>query len=150
MAFVYNNGGKLLGDNTGRINWLADATIKAILVTSGYIADRDDVFVSTIGANELSGIGYVSGFNGSGRKALASKTLAVDNVNNRSTYGAANPSTYTAINAGTAHAVVIIKEVTSDADSLLIAYLDLVSDQPTSGGDLNINFPGGFCFALTN
>jgi hypothetical protein len=147
MAFVYNNGIKLLTDNTGRINWLSD-TIKAALVTTTYVADRDDTTASAFSGAELSGTGYVGGFGGAGRLVLAGKSLTTDNVNNRSTFGATNP-VWAAINAGTAHAIVLLKEVTTDSDSLLIAYLDGVADQPTVGGQLTGSFPGGLCFYIT-
>lgn len=137
-AVLYNRGAKLLGDNTGRVNFLGD-TIKIMLVTSGYTFNRDHDFVSSASGSELSGTGYTGGFNGSGRKTLGSKTITEDDTNDRAVYDAANPSAWTAINAGTVAAAIIIKENTSDADSDLIAYLD-GSAVATNGGDLTVSF----------
>ena len=147
MSFVYTRASWLLGHNSTRINYLADTAIKMILVTSGYTANRDHDFVSSIGANELSGTGYVAGFNGSGRIALASKTITEDDTNDRANYGAANP-TWTGINAGTVAAAIIVKEITNDAASELIAYLDGVA-KVTNGGDLTVTLPGGVAFYLS-
>lgn len=147
MAFIYNNADKLMRqDTSGRLNILAD-TLKAVLVDDSYVADRDHVFADAFSGAELSGTGYAGGFGGAGRKTLASKALTVDNTNNRVTFGAANP-TWTGITAGDAHAVVVIKEATSDSDSILIAYIDAEDDVAT-GGDLTFQFPSGLVFETT-
>ncbi len=143
MSFVYNNGASLVS-----ASYWTGTTVKAILVTAGYVADRDHVFVSAIGANELSGTGYVAGFGGAGRKTLAGKTATVDNVNNLTAYGATNP-VWTAITAGTAAAIIIIQEITNDAASVLLAYLDAATPRATSGLDLTGGFAGGLCFTAT-
>lgn len=146
MSFIYNLASKRLGDDSTRINYLAD-TIKAMLVTSGYTPNRDHDFVSTASGSELTGTGYVAGFGNSGRHTLASKTITEDDTNDRASYGAANP-VWTAINAGTIAAVILIKEITNDAASYLIAYLD-GTPVGTNGGDITVQFPGGIAFYLS-
>ena len=79
--------------------------VKAMLVTSSYVADRDNDFVDEAGANdpiahELSGTGYTAGFGNSGRKALASKTLTTDKTSNRVEFDCAD-IVWSSINAGT-------------------------------------------------
>lgn len=112
---------------------VASDTLKAMLVTSGYSANKDDDFVAdtTPGSNELSGTGY-------SRKTLASKTVTRDDTNDRAEFDAAD-LTWTGINAGTAAAVIIYEEVTNDADSVLIAYIDSGGfPVTTNGGDLTV------------
>jgi hypothetical protein len=129
----------------GSLNLDTD-TLKVVLVDSGYTFDKDHDFISsgagTVGGEELSGTGYTAGFGGAGRKTIANTTVSFDDTNNRAELDGDNV-VWTAINAGTAKAAIIVKEVTSDADSILIAYIDTVSSGPTfpvatNGGDLTI------------
>ena len=129
----YNSGARDVADRT--IDLAAD-TIKAILVTSSYTPNKDHDFVDDVVANELSGTGYTGGFAGSGRKTIASKAFSTDTTNDRVefTFGAV---TWTAINAGSPKYLILVKEITNDAASRLIAYLDL-GTVTTNGGDLTV------------
>lgn len=142
-SFWYQKG--LEGCLDGSIDLDTD-TIKVMLVTSGYTANKDHDFVSdlTPGSNELSGTGYTGGFGGSGRKSLASKTVLVDDATDVVNFDAADV-TWTAINAGTIRAAVLIKEITNDAASRLIAYIDNAAEFPltTNGGDVTIQWNSG-------
>ncbi|MGW8180027.1 MAG: hypothetical protein ACWGQW_14890, partial [bacterium] len=77
--FCYNYGSMALWDGTYDI--LTETNAKVMLVTSSYTPDRDNQYIDDGGANdptdhEISGgSGYTGGFGGSGRKALASKTI---------------------------------------------------------------------------
>ena len=151
-SIIYNRAKKEIMDGT--IDLLAD-TIKAMLVTSSYVADPDNDFVDAGGANdpvdhELSGTGYAAGWAGAGRKTLASKTATEDDANNRAEFLAANLA-WTAINAGTAAAVIIFKNGTSDdTTSKLIAYIDSGGFPiVTNGGDLNITWNAEGILQLT-
>ena len=128
----YNSGLRDVADRT--IDLVAD-TIKIILVTSSYTPDKDHDFADDL-TNELSGTGYTGGFNGSGRKTIGSKAFATDTTNDRVTFtfGAV---TWTAINAGSPKYAILVKEITNDAATRLIAYLDL-GTVTTLGGDLTI------------
>jgi hypothetical protein len=128
----YNSGLRDVADRT--IDLVAD-TIKIILVTSAYTPDPDHAFASSL-TNELSGTGYTSGFGGAGRKTIASKAFATDLTNNRVTFTFAGV-TWTAINAGSPKYAILVKEITNDAATRLIAYLDL-GTVTTNGGDLTI------------
>ena len=143
MAFVYNNAAGIVT----RSYWTT-ATHKAVLLPSTYTPNRDDVFVSALSTSELSGSGYTSGFNSPGRVTLSSKTAYVDNATNTNYYGAANLSFLT-ISVGTVGAIAIIEEKTSDADSLLIAYIDSADPQLTNGSTMPANFESGICFTIT-
>ena len=123
----------------GDIDLIVD-DIRLMMVDSSTTTDteRATLFIddfTTLG--ELSGTGYV-------RKALGTKAINKDAPNNRSEFTCADV-VFTAINAGTAQAAVVYKHVTTDADSIPIAYIDQV-DFPivTNGGDvtLNINAEG--------
>lgn len=137
---LYNTGSKEMWDQT--VDLLND-TIKAMLVASGYSADRDDDVVDAAGANdpvdhELSGSGYVGGWGGSGRKALASKTITVDKANDRAEFDCAD-ITWTAIDAGTPSQMLSIKPGASDdTTSRLICHNDSGFPVTTNGGDLTV------------
>ena len=117
------------------INLSTDA-IKMMLVTASYAPNPDHVFVSDLGGVEISGPGYVGGFGGVGRKTLTGKTFTTDPTNNRAKFSAGSV-TWSAINAGSPRYAILIKEGTSDADSRLLAYLDL-GTVVTNGGDLTV------------
>jgi hypothetical protein len=130
------NRGKFAVMN-GTVDLLAD-TIKVMLVNASASFNADHNFVSEVNANELSGTGYVGGFNGAGRQTLGSKAINEDDTNDRAEFDAADV-TWTGINAGTASAAILIKEGTADTDSLLVAYLDF-TDVVTNGGNLTLQW----------
>ena len=141
-SFVYNKAAEEIA--TGTVNLLTD-TIKTMLVTSTYSPARTDLVVDAGGANdpvdaEINVTGYTRGYGGAGRKSLASKTLTVDQSNNRAEFDAAN-LTWTALGSGaTIAAMIVIKEgASNDTTSRLIAYLD-VTDTATNGGDITFTF----------
>jgi len=143
MALVYNRAKKEILDGT--IDLVND-TIKIMLVTSSYVADDAHDFVDGAGADdpidhELSGTGYTAGFAGSGRKTLAAKVFSEDDTNNRGEFDDTADITWTAIDAGTSAAAIAYKHNTSDADSVLIAYID-TGGFPivTNGGALTIQW----------
>lgn len=140
MSLVYNLFKKLQAD--GSINLSSD-TLKAMLVGSTYTANADHDYVNpSVYQTELSGTGYAGGYGGSGRKTIASKTFTEDDTNDRANFNA-TATTWTAINAGTAAAVVIIRERagTGDTMSELIAYIDTGGfPVVTNGGDLTITW----------
>lgn len=133
-----------LADVTAGTIVLASDTIKLILVTSSYTPDKDHDFASDL-TNELSGTGYAGGYAGSGRKTIGSKAWSTDTGNDRIefTFGAV---TWTAINAGNPKYAILVKEITDDTATRLIAYLDL-GTVVTNGGDLTIT-PDGTAGAL--
>lgn len=141
-TFVYNKAAEEIA--TGTID-LLNNTIKAMLVNSTYSPSRTDLVVDAGGANdaldaEISVSGYTGGWGGSGRKALTTKSLTVDQSYNRAEFDAAN-LTWTALGSGaTIAAMILIKEgASNDTTSRLIAYLD-VTDTATNGGDITFTF----------
>lgn len=126
----YNSGARDVADRT--IDLVND-TIKLILVTSTYTPDKDHDFASDL-TNELSGTGYTGGFGGAGRKTLAGKAFATDTTNDRVEF-TFSAVTWTAINAGNPKYAIMVKEITNDAATRLIAYLDL-GTVVTNGSDM--------------
>lgn len=126
-------------------------TIKVALVnSSGYVVDPDQVLfddgtTADVASYEFNGVGYTAGIgSSSGRKTLAAKTLTQDDVNNRAVFDASD-ITWTALNAGTAQACILIKEggagtTTSDTGTSLICYIDSGFPVVTNGGDLTISW----------
>lgn len=110
-------------------------TLKAILVTSSYTPDKDHEFASSL-TNELSGTGYVGGFAGAGRKTLAGKAFSLDTTNDRVEWTFTGVL-WSAINAGNPKYLIIAKEITNDAATQLLGWLDL-GTVVTNGGDLTI------------
>jgi len=145
MALVFNKFKSLeagASGSTPRIDLLNDV-IKVALVGSTYTANADDAFFNpSVYLTELNGTGYAGGYGGSGRKTLSSKVVVQDDVNDRAEFSAA-PVTWTAINAGTAAAAVLIRErsLTGDTMSELIAYIN-TGGFPivTNGGDLTLTW----------
>ncbi len=137
--WVYNSGGGDIGIEQN-IDLLAVAIV-AMLVTSSYVANRDNDFVEEgaddANEHELSGTGYTAGFGGGGRKALASKTITVDKTNDRIEFDCAD-IVWTAINAGTPSQMLIVREITNDLASVLISHHDSGFPVTTNGGDLTV------------
>jgi hypothetical protein len=130
----YNSGKRDILDGT--IDLVND-TIKVLLVTGSYTPNADHDFADDVNTNELSGTGYTGGFGGAGRKTLAGKSFSTDNANDRAEF-TFNAVVWSAINAGTAQYAILLKEITNDGASRLIAYLDLGSPVVTNGGDFTM------------
>lgn len=132
------------------LNLIGDAGVKVILASTAYTPDKDHDFADSItggGTKELSGTGYAAGFGGSGRKALASKTVTKDNATDAAFFDAADV-TWTGINAGTIGYAVVIKEVTNDADSPILCVVD-VADLVTNGSDYTLQWATDGVFKIT-
>lgn len=136
-SFIYNRAKRLLLDGT--LNW-GGSTFKAMLVTSAYVANPDHDFIAAAAAAELSGPGYTAGFGGVGRKVIAGKVVVESDADDRA-YVDCDNVLWAGLNAGTFVAMVLVHEVTSDADSPLIAYLELTAPQATNGGDITVVIP---------
>lgn len=139
-SFCYNAGSLAL--QKGDCDFLAD-DIEIILVKSTYTPNRDDTH-TVYAAAEISGIsGYVGGWGGAGRKGLGTKTLTSDTVNDRTVYGAANPSAYTLGIGETVGGMIIGKRGTaSDVDAIPLFFIDL-PDTATTGSTFEPKFADG-------
>lgn len=145
---------------------LADANAKAISLLDDVIKigltktddDPDDPdeefnsgFLGAGDAQELTATGYTGGFGGAGRKTLASKTVAVDQVNNRAEFDCAD-ITWTALSAG--GPIVgfwTMVERVADTDSQLCWKFDTATGLPLSlnGSDVTITIDAEGLLHLT-
>lgn len=150
MANYWVNTGKLRcwAGAGGEIDLITDATIKVIAVETNDAPDDPDIeFVADyLGAGdavEVTSDGYVGAFGGAGRQALASKVLAVDQANNRAEFDCADVTWATISQTGAEEQWVgfaIIKEITNDADSPVIAVINTATGLPLTpnGSDITL------------
>lgn len=142
-SFMYDNAKAKFFD--GSLDWDTNV-FKVMAVTSGYAADQTHVYASSVVAatNEINGTGYTRGFGSASRKTLTPCTVNNNTALHRAELKCTGTPAWTALNAGTIAAFIIIKEGTSDTDTLLIAYLDaaVFSTLPltTNGSDVTLNF----------
>jgi hypothetical protein len=146
---AYTAGLKAIMDGT--IHWEAPETesdtIKVMLLstTTAYTYDPDHVYVDAGGAAdpvdaETNVSGYDRGWGEAGRKALATRTMTVNNTNNTITFDATDPTAWTLAAGETVAAAVIIKEgAANDTTSQLLFYVDF-TDTATNGGTFTLSF----------
>lgn len=142
-SFVYNIAKKEILDGTLDLD--SDSGVKVMLVTSGYSANPDDTVigsgVGTPGGEEFSGTGYTGGFGGAGRKVLGARVVNQDDTNDRAEFDDTADITWSSIDGDTASAAIIVKEVSTDSDSRLIAYIDTGGFPITAnGGDITLQW----------
>lgn len=141
----YNVGARGILDGT--ID-LTNDTIKVMLVDDTYTPDPDHDFVDDVSGDELSGTGYTSGFGSASRKTVSGKSFLTDNATDRAEF-TGTVAAWTGLDAGTVGYAIFIKEVTTDADSIPIFYLDL-GPTASNGGDFTITADSeGFAQAST-
>jgi hypothetical protein len=133
---------------TGSID-MDSNTLKIMLVDASYTYDPDHQVVDN-GANdatdpsfnEIVATNYTGGFAGAGRKT-ATLTVSKQDANNRAVITIGD-LTWTALGGATNDTVggaILIKEITNDTSSRVIAFFDL-TDTPTNGGDFTLDFDG--------
>lgn len=110
-------------------------TIKVALVSSAYTPNQDTHdYWDDVVANEVAGSGYTAG-----GQALASKTVTYDSANNVIILDAADPvwsnSTVTA-----RYAVVYDDSGATNAQKVLVGYIDFGSDQSSTNGNFTVTF----------
>lgn len=126
-SFVTNRGARDLSVETSgtQIDWSAD-TIKARLVPTSVTPTKDDTSMTG-----LTAIGT--------DQTLGSKTFTEDTTNDRIVYDAADPTFPAVAGGSTVGWCVVYKFVTNDAGSTPIFVIDL-TDTPTNGGDITVQF----------
>lgn len=141
---VYTHGLNKIIDGTYIIG---TTTFKVMLVNATYVFAKTHTVVDDGGStssclkqNEITATNYTRGFGGAGRKT-ATVTQAEQNASHRTVIKIAN-LTWTTLGGATNDtpvAAVLIKEGTSDTDSVPIAYLDFTGVL-TSGTDFTLTF----------
>ncbi len=140
-SFVYDNAKEQFMLGTLDLDETGD-DMRIIMVMSNSTADTEKDKTTIVGGggpfttlDECDGANYA-------RKALASQTVTEDGANNRAEFDATN-ITWTALGVGTRQNIglVLFKFVTTDADSIPIAYIDTGGFPfDASGGDVTINW----------
>jgi hypothetical protein len=108
---------------------LTSATIKVILLSSGYTYSASHQFISDLGANIIARTA-----------ALSSKTVT------NGVFNAASPATASAVASGTVSKLAIANDTGTDSASPLIMFIDTVSSGlpvTANGGDINVNLDTG-------
>jgi len=145
---MWHSKAALLIENQG-LDIETDAAVKLMLCDSVYVSDQDDQFIDDAGSDDaidgetaVNAIsGYTGGFAGSGRKDLASRSIAEDAGNNRVKFDAADV-TWSSPGLGSGATIdsgVVVKEITSDTASLVILTL-VWTGVATNGGDFTVQF----------
>lgn len=163
MADVVYSTGYLNGLVKALHDWTAGGDTYRIILedsTSTYNPTNasTDKFVSDAVANgfvELPNIaGYTGGYGGSGRKAVGTRAVTDDPAGiNGEKLTAAN-LTWSAIEAVTGgHTVkgwLLVKDITDDAHSLVVAHFTSAGSQALAGFDLSINWGANGVLNLIN
>lgn len=146
MANVFNRGKLQLGEQG-----FSGLDFRMLLLRTGtaYVYDPDDNFVADVltgGVLELSVSGY-------SRQVLANVGVTENDTLDRVEYEADQVQFASLASGQTIDAAIVFVQVTTDADSYLVSYYNLV-DTPTNGGNINIQFdgsdPGDFVRILNN
>ena len=110
--------------------------------TAGGAGDRDDEFIGDISdLDEQVGSGYTIGFGMAGRQSLGTQTVVADAGNDRGVFDAVD-ETWTGLSAGAGTLLgdVIMHEITNDAASPLILFVEFPSPVTLNGGDFTIQW----------
>jgi hypothetical protein len=124
----------------GDIDLVAD-TINVLLVDDTYTESKAHDFVEDVSGDELSGTGYT-------RKTLSGKSVTIDTDNNRIYFDATDP-VWTGLDAGVIGGAVVFKQVTNDADSPVICFLD-ATNLTTNGSDVTLVFNAAGILRVNN
>jgi hypothetical protein len=115
---------------------------KVMLCTASLTADQDTDFIGSAGgsagATEITATGYTRGFGGAGRKSTTT-SFAEQDASNRAVV-ITTDVTWNPLGGATNDTVgfaCLVKEVTTDADSELIAVWDL-ADTTTNGSSFSL------------
>jgi hypothetical protein len=125
------------------VDWDTD-TIKVALLSSAYTPNQDthDYFDDVV-ANEVSGTGYTAG-----GATLASKTITYDSATNVTVLDAADV-TWSSSTITARYAVVYSDAGATNAQKVLLGYVDFGSDQSSTSGNFTITWDATGIFRLT-
>lgn len=140
-AYVYGNFMKNV--LSGKVvDWI-NHPIKVMLCTSTYVPDQDTHQTKADVTGEVTGTGYTAG-----GAVLANKTITYDPATNTTILDADDVvwlnSTITA-----RYAVIYDDNGATDAEKLLIGYVDFGQDVSSTNGDFKIVWDAGGIFRFT-
>lgn len=135
---VFNRGKKLMAarDTTS----IATATLKALLVKSGYSFDATDNFVNDLDSTTNVMDGFQAAYAGSFRVTLTNVTVTEDDSGGFA-YVDADDVTFSTVTAGSVvgGAVVYVASASGDTTAEVIAFYDL-TNTTTNGGDIVVQW----------
>lgn len=115
--------------------------IRVALLMTNTTADTENDGKTTISGG--TGFTTLDEFDGSGyvRKALANEAVNKDDANDRAEFDA-DDVTWTALGAGTRSiaGILVYRHVTTDADSVPIAWLEFATPKTPDGSDLTVQW----------
>jgi hypothetical protein len=120
---------------------LDTTTTKVGLAKSTYSPDPDESSLTTFASSEADCTGYTGGFAGAGRKT-ATVTLTEQTASNR-VVGIIGDLTWTGLGGASNNTLgfaVWLREITNDAASVPLAYLQFSSNVTTNGSDVQVDF----------
>jgi len=154
-SFVFNRAKQFIVDrSTGTLDLEGD-TIKVALLTTAASPDPDNDYMSSFTATELSCTGYTAGYGGAGRVTVAAtKAWSEVDASNLAMFDATSDITWTTCGAAYAGAavqyVILLKEVTNDAASPVIACFQLATTVMPNGGNLVLAWNASGLINLTD
>lgn len=113
------------------------------LAKSTYSPNPDESSLTTFASSEADCTGYTGGFGGAGRKS-ATITLTEQTASDR-VVTIFTDLTWTALGGAsnnTLRYAVWLREITNDASSVPLAFLQFTSDVTTNGSDILVDFDG--------
>lgn len=134
-SLVYNNA--MLDSVTGSLNFTeGQDDIRVALLMTNTTADTEEETATVSGfstLDEMDGANYT-------RKTLSSQAVAIDAVNDRVEFDFED-LTWTALGNGTraVQGMLIYKHVTTDADSVPIAFVEFAVSQNPGGSNFTVN-----------
>jgi len=136
-SIIYNSWKAALASGTE--NWNL-SQFKVTLVGSAYSAAASHVYASAFSGAELSSVSFTGGFSGTMRKMLSGTSAVVSQASNVAQLLGPLIVTWSAMSAGTAMGLVVLRESGTDALSPLVGYWD-TSTISTAGGNLTVSWP---------
>lgn len=139
-AGAYSNGVEALILQSFNLD---TSTIKLALIKDAYTYDPDHDFVNDVSGSECDATGYTGGFNGADRLTSA-VTITEQTASNRVVAIFAD-TTWTAIGGAsnnTLEGALALFEITNDAASIPIAWLEFGSTLTTNGSDILVDMDG--------
>lgn len=116
------------------VDWDTD-TIKVALVSSAYTPNQDSHdYWDDVSANEVTGTGYTAG-----GATLASKTATYDSATNVTVLDAADV-VWSASTITARYAVIYDDAGATNAQKVLIGYVDFGSDQSSTNGNFTVTW----------
>lgn len=125
------------------VDWDSD-TIKVALVSSSYTPNQDTHdYWDDVVANEVSGTGYTSG-----GATLAGKTITYDSASNVVVLDA-NDVVWASSTITARYAVIYDDSGASNAQKVLIGYVDFGTDQSSTNGNFTVTWDSTGIIRLT-